>query len=174
MLFFTVPSPNVTITIDQNSSIISARSNLTLTCVIELPPEVDTNITLNINWTGPAGNTLPGSSTPSLMAGIPTSRYERILAISPADADQFGNYSCTATVNSGPPSIFITASEGSATLTIIGKDNLLYILHKWKNISNDEISKRQPNKVTVPQFFCTIPTACAISQIRGCTKCCNN
>ena len=127
MLFFTVPSPNVTVTIDQNSSTVSGGTNLTLTCVIELLPEVDTNITLNINWTGPVGDPLPGSSTSRLMAGMPT-RYQSILTVNAVNASQFGNYSCTATLNSDPPTSFVTASEGSATLTIIGKDfNFLYI-----------------------------------------------
>ena len=119
----------MTVTIDQNSSTVSAGTNFTLTCVTELPAEVDTNITVNINWMGPAGNTLPSSNTYRLMAGIPASRYESILMVNPVTADQFGNYSCTATVNSDPPSSFITASEGSVTLTIIGKDILVCILH---------------------------------------------
>ena len=121
VLFHVVPSPNVTVTTDQNSSIVSAGTNLTLTCVTELTAEVDSNITLAINWMGPAGNALPGGSTSRLMAGIPTSRYESILIVNPVNADQFGNYSCTATVSSDPPSSFVTASEGSATLTIVGK-----------------------------------------------------
>ena len=125
MLFHIVPFPNVTITIDQNSSIVSAGTNFTLTCVTELSAEVDTNITLDINWMGPAGNTPPGSNTYRLMAGIPASRYESILMVNPVTSDQFGNYSCTATVNSDPSSIFVTASEGSATVTIIGKDILV-------------------------------------------------
>ena len=142
MLFHAVPPLNVTVTIDQNSSTVSAGTNLTLTCVTELPAEVDTNIT--INWMGPAGNTLPGSSTSRLMAGIPTSRYESILMVNAVNASQFGNYSCSATVNSDPPSSFVTASEGSATVTIIGKDILVLHSHcgcayftlvqTWKNL----------------------------------------
>ena len=118
MLFFAVPSPNVTVTSDQNSRIISVGTNLTLTCITKLPPEVDTNITVNINWKGPAGDVLSGSST--LIAGMPT-RYQSILKV---NVDQFGNYSCTATVNPDPPSSFVTANEGSATVTIVGKDLL--------------------------------------------------
>ena len=122
-----VPPLSVTVTIDQSSSTVSAGANFTLTCITELPPEVDTNITVNINWTGPAGDPLPGSSNSSLMAGIPTSRYQNILMVNPVNASQFGNYSCTATVNSDSPSIFIITSEGSATLAIIGKDTLLLL-----------------------------------------------
>ena len=122
-----VPPPNVTIAIDQNSNIKPVGANFTLTCITELPPEVDTNITVNINWTGPTGDPLSGSSNSSLMAGIPTSRYQNILMVNPVNASQFGNYSCTATVNSDSASIFITASEGSATVTIIGKDTLLLL-----------------------------------------------
>ena len=121
----------MTITIDQNSSTVSAGTNLTLTCVTELPTEVDTNITLNMNWMEPAGNTLPGSSTSRLMAGIPTSRYESILTVNAVNASQFGNYSCTATVNSDPPSSFVTASEGSATVTIIGKGHFSFAFSLW-------------------------------------------
>ena len=120
-LLFAVPPLNVTIAIDQNSNIKSAGTNFALTCITVLPPEVDTNITLSINWTGPAGDPLPGSSNSPPMAGIPT-RYQNILIVNPVNTDQFGNYSCTATVNSDPPSSFVTASEGSATMTIIGKD----------------------------------------------------
>ena len=111
----------MTVTIDQSSNIKSAGTNFALTCITELPPEVDTNITVNINWTGPAGDVLSGSSNSPPMAGIPT-RYQNILIVNPM---QFGNYSCTATVYPDPPSSFISASEGSATLTIIGKDTLL-------------------------------------------------
>ena len=119
-LFFTVPPLNVTIAIDQNSSMISTGTNFTLTCITELTPVVDTNVTLSINWTGPAGDALPGSSSSPLMTGI-SARSQNVLIVHPVNADQFGNYSCTATVNSDPPSIFIAASEGSATLTVIGK-----------------------------------------------------
>ena len=121
---FAVPPLNVTIAIDQNSNIKSAGTNFTLTCITVLPPEVDTNITLSINWTGPAGDPLPGSNNSLPMAGIPT-RYQNILIV---NASQFGNYSCTATVNSDPPSSFITTSEGSATLTIFGKDFTFYFI----------------------------------------------
>ena len=110
----------MTIAIDQNSNIKSAGTNFTLTCITELPPEVDTNITVNINWTGPAGDVLSGSSNSSLMAGMPTI-HQNILIVNPVNADQFGNYSCTATVYPDPPTSFVTASEGSATLTVIGK-----------------------------------------------------
>ena len=119
-LFFAVLSLNVTITIDQNSSIKSVGTNFTLTCITELPPEVDTNVTLSTNWTGPAGDALPGSSSSLLMTGIPT-RYQNTLIVHPVNASQFGNYTCTATVNSDPPSSFITTSEGSDTLMVIGK-----------------------------------------------------
>ena len=119
-LFFTVPPLNVILAIDQNSSIISTGTNFTLTCITELTPVVDTNVTLSINWTGPAGDTLPGSSSSSLMAGIPT-RSQNTLIVNPVNADQFGNYSCTATVNSHPPSSFVIASKGTTTLTVIGK-----------------------------------------------------
>ena len=122
MLFHAVPSLNVTVTIDQNSSTVSAGTNLTFTCIMELPAEVDTNITVDIDWMGPAGNALPGSSSSRLMAEMSISRYESILTVNPVNASQFGNYSCTATVNSDPPSSFVAASEGSATLTIVGKD----------------------------------------------------
>ena len=126
-LFFAVPPLNVTIAIDQNSSIISTGNNFTLTCITELPPEVDTNITLSINWTGPAGDALPGSSSSSLMAGVPT-RYQNTLIVNTVNADQFGNYSCAATVNSDPPSSFVTTGEGSATLTVIGKAIFLFLV----------------------------------------------
>ena len=110
----------MTLAIDQNSSIISTGTNFTLTCITELTPVVDTNVTLSINWTGPAGDTLPGSSSSSLMAGIPT-RSQNTLIVNPVNADQFGNYSCTATVNYDHPSSFVIASKGTATLTVIGK-----------------------------------------------------
>ena len=135
----------MTVTIDQSSNIKSAGANFTLTCVTELPSEVDTNITVNINWTGPAGDPLPGSSNFSLMAGIPTSRYQNILIVNPVNASQFGNYSCTATVYSDPPSSFITASEGSATLTIIGKDTLLSCLAVsiWRSLYSRKFTQAQ-------------------------------
>ena len=119
-LFFAVPLPNVTVVIEQDSNIKSVGTNFTLTCITELPPEVDTNVTLSTNWTGPAGNALPGSSSSLPMTGMLT-RYQNTLLVDPVNADQFGNYSCTATVNSDPPSSFVAASEGSDTLTVIGK-----------------------------------------------------
>ena len=128
LLFFAVLSLNVTIAVDQNSSIKSIGTNFTLTCITELPPAVDSNVTLSINWTGPAGDALPGSRSSLLMTGIPT-RYQNTLIVNRVNASQFGNYSCTATVNSDPPSIFIATSEGSATLTVIGKTILFSYLH---------------------------------------------
>ena len=134
------------VTIDQSSNIRSAGTNFTLTCVTELPPEVDTNITVNINWTGPAGDPLPGSSNSSLMAGIPT-RYQNILIV---NVDQFGNYSCTATVNSDPPSSFVTASEGSATLTIVGKDTFKLLsclaVSIWRSLYSRKFTQVQTLK----------------------------
>ena len=139
----------MTIAIDQNSNIKSAGTNFTLTCVTELPPEVDTNITLSINWTGPAGDVLSGSSNSPLMAGIPT-RYQNILIVNAVNASQFGNYSCTATVYPDPPSIFVTASEGSATLTIIGKDTFLLCLAVsiWRSLFSRKFTQAQTLKFT--------------------------
>ena len=137
----------MTVTIDQNSNIKSAGTNFTLTCITELPPEVDTNITLNIHWTGPAGNPLPGSSNSSLMAGIPT-RYQNILIV---NASQFGNYSCTATVNSDPQTSFVTASEGSATVTIIGKDTFKLLsclaVSIWRSLYSGKFTQVQTLKI---------------------------
>ena len=126
-LFFTVPPLNVTLAIDQNSNIKPVGTNFTLTCITELTPEVDINVTLSVNWTGPAGNALPGSRSSPIMAGILT-RYQNTLIVNPVNADQFGNYSCIATVNSNPPSIFIAASEGSANLTVIGKAIFVFLV----------------------------------------------
>ena len=135
----------MTIAIDQNSNIKSVGTNFTLTCITELPPEVDTNITVNINWTGPTGDVLPGSSNSPPMAGIPTSRYQNILIVNPVNASQFGNYSCTATVYPDPPSSFITASEGSATLIVIGKDTLLSCLAVsiWRSLYSRKFTQAQ-------------------------------
>ena len=148
--FYVVPPPIVTVTIDQNSNIKSAGANFTLTCITELPPEVHTNITVNINWTGPAGDVLASSSNSPPMAGIPT-RSQNILIVTPVNVDQFGNYSCTATVNSDPPSSFVTASEGSATVTIIGKDTFKLLsclaVSIWRSLYSGKFTQAQTLKI---------------------------
>ena len=90
-----------------------AGTSLTLTCIVTLDPNVNSNETVSIEWSCPEGGTFDDEGTTSVMGGSVT------LIISPlTDQDDDGLYTCTGTVTGGTSA---TASD-NATISVMGNN----------------------------------------------------
>ena len=91
---------------------IIAGSSPNLTCIVELSPAVDAQVTVTTEWTGLVGITV--TPTSSVMESL--TRYTIIAMV---NAARGGNYTCQATLSSS--SQLITDSGmtfGSTTITV--------------------------------------------------------
>ena len=89
-------------------------SDVTLTCMADLDPEIDIAVIANIQLRAPAGSP-PITATPSVSG----STYSRTATISSFGRDESGVYTCSATVTPSPPNSFISDSTlQSVTLRV--------------------------------------------------------
>lgn len=114
-----VPSPTSVIITTDPSIPISAGTEVTLTCTVELSPTLTglSSLAVIVIWTGPFETLL--DSDPNKTANSPPT-YTSILTL---DSVEFsGNFTCQAQVDSS--SSFIIASQptsASITVPIVGK-----------------------------------------------------
>ena len=100
LLFYSVPKPDVNISLSQNPPLYTG-SILTLTCTVTLDPYVDEsgNIIVAIEWSGLrniSGNRY--SITPAVNSN---SIYTSNFTISHLETQESGIYTCTVTVTGG-------------------------------------------------------------------------
>ncbi|KAL5486487.1 hypothetical protein EMCRGX_G018974 [Ephydatia muelleri] len=105
-----IPQPIINITAVALSQVIAIGSNITLTCNIQLDPSVDSNVTVNRTWTGPAGTTLSGSA-PNKNGSI----YQTTLSLISLKTTDVGIYTCSMTVSAVVPE-FIVQTTVSGTI----------------------------------------------------------
>ena len=90
---FTVPAPDHMILLsDQPSPIRPIGSNVTLTCTVELRPNLSSEVAASIQLTGPTGS--PLISTTPLVSG---STYTSTAMVTSFGREESGVYTCTAT-----------------------------------------------------------------------------
>ena len=122
LYYFPVPDPtSVIVTNDPVSPIRPVGSDVTLNCNVELSPAVDVLVTVNTEWTGPAGFMTTNTAQPVMGS---TTTYTSIAMVSSFGRDQSGNYRCTATASPNPSSMFHTG--GGSRLEIVKVTCLLY------------------------------------------------
>ena len=91
---------------------ISAGTDITLNCTVELSPAIDIPVTVNVQLTDPAGSPLI-NSTHSVSGSI----YTVTVMISSFEGDQSGYYTCTAGITSTSP--FLADSDTLVGVTRI-------------------------------------------------------
>ena len=94
------------------SSSITAGSDVTLTCTVNLDPAVDVPVTVDTVWTGPT-NFMENRTAARVGS---TTTYTSTAMVSSFGRDQSGVYTCTTTVSS--TSSFISSSMGSASIRV--------------------------------------------------------
>ncbi|KAL5486424.1 hypothetical protein EMCRGX_G018896 [Ephydatia muelleri] len=107
-----IPQPIINITAVALSQVIAIGSNITLTCNIQLDPSVDSNVTVNRTWTGPAGTALSGSA-PNKNGSI----YQTTLSLISLKTTDVGIYTCSVTVSAVVPQ-FIVHTTVSGTIQV--------------------------------------------------------
>ncbi|KAL5486438.1 hypothetical protein EMCRGX_G018913 [Ephydatia muelleri] len=107
-----IPQPIINITAVALSQVIAIGSNITLTCNIQLDPSVDSNVTVNRTWTGPAGTSL-GGSAPNKNGSI----YQTTLSLISLKTTDVGIYTCSMTVSAVVPQ-FIVQTTVSGTIQV--------------------------------------------------------
>ena len=94
VFLLSVPAPTaVTVTAPLG---VSTGSSVTLTCTVELSPEVDVPVTVYTVWTGPDVRFMPVNTIPAVMVNITT--YVSNVSV---DAAKTGIYTCQASIISG-------------------------------------------------------------------------
>ena len=99
------PVPTPTLDLSVPSGTLYEGTSQTMTCSVTLPDTVDTDVTVDVQWTPPASNDRVMISTVSSMR----SPFISTLTLSPLSMSDAGQYSCEATSDSS--SQYITASS---------------------------------------------------------------
>lgn len=112
--FLTVPSPiSVMVLSNILNPIRPIGSSVTLICTVYLSPAVDIPVTVNTVWTGPAGFMMTNIAAVAVNA----TTYISISLIDYFERDQFGNYTCAASVSSRSANSFLSDSNMQAGST---------------------------------------------------------
>ena len=125
-----VPTPTLDLSIPSDP--LYEGTSRTLTCTVTLPDTVDTDVTVDVQWTSVA------SSDRVMISPVTSMRSPFIstLTLSPLSMSDAGQYSCVATADSS--SQYITASsQGQSsmeTLTVAGKLSLNQLHSKTKEM----------------------------------------
>ena len=120
----TVPTPTLDLSVP--SGPLYEGTSHTLICTVTLPDTVDTDVTVDVQWT-------PVASSDHVMISSVTSMrspFISTLTLSPLCMSNAGQYSCEATANSSSQYI-TTSSQGQSSmevLTVSGKLSLNYII----------------------------------------------
>ena len=116
-----MPVPTVDIIVP--SGPVYEGTSQTLTCNVTLPPSVDTDVNLTVNWRPePLSTDRATVHQPSTM----TSSFISTLVVSPVGMNESGRYSCEATASSSSEHITPSSSGNSSqqNLTVTGKSTV--------------------------------------------------
>ena len=112
--FILVPA-NVSVTSDTPNPVEPDKSNVTLTCTVDLDSSVDVSVTVKTEWTGPASvESRPSSVTNE----VNITRYTGTITITSFERSQSGVYNCTATVLSN---LSLSSTVVGTTRVTVGK-----------------------------------------------------
>ena len=120
IIFFlsTVPSP-ISVIVSSNilDPIRPIGSAVTLICIVKYSPAVtvDIPVTMNTVWTGPAG-----FMATNVAVQIDVTTYVSVILINSFGIEQFGNYTCVATVSSKYANSFLSDSNLQSGSTWVG------------------------------------------------------
>jgi hypothetical protein len=115
-----LPSPNITLVVS-NSPLYEGTS-VTLICTATLPPSVDTDVNITVNWTPATRSERATISSPSTVR----SPFTSTLTINPLIKSDSGLYYCEATAHSSSPFILSSNSGRSSLLKLSVTGTLPY------------------------------------------------
>ena len=124
-LSHTVPTPTLDLSVP--SGTLYEGTSHTLTCSVTLPDTVDTDVTVDVQWTPVASSDRVTISPVTSMR----SPFISTLTLSPLSMSDAGQYSCEATADSS--SQYITASsQGQSSMEMVTVASKLHLnqLHK--------------------------------------------
>ena len=122
-----VPAPTVTVSV--SSGALNEGTSLILTCTATLPPWVDTDVNITINWTADISNERVTLSPPT----SDRSPFISTLTLSPLLLTDSGLYYCEVSAASSSPYI-TTSSLGQSQqqhITVTGKPNSI-VIYQYK------------------------------------------
>ena len=103
-----VPDP-VFVAVTSDPVSIIEYPDVTLTCTVELSPAVDVPVTVNTVWTGPAGFIIENTAQ---RVNESNTRYISTAIVRSLNRNEYGNYTCLATVISKSPYINNSSLSG--------------------------------------------------------------
>ena len=109
-----VPTPEVVTTTNRTGPLYAGTS-LTLTCTMTLHPNVDSDVSVSMIWSGPSTSDRY-SLTNLHMSGR---KYTRNLTISPSAISDSGRYQCTVLITRSSSETFNRAINYSAISIVI-------------------------------------------------------
>ena len=132
-LYFTVPSPDVTVGFSTPGAVTYAGNNVTLNCAIDLEGGVtDSDVTVNSMWTknGSAFTGVSGRVTVSNQQRFTGSDFFRQLVFSPLSSSMDnGTYACVVTLTPVRPQFVNTVmGSGSLSLAVRGEVSNITVL----------------------------------------------
>ena len=115
IISLTVPPPTVTITSTPITTSYYAGTPLSLTCTVQLIPQVDTNVIFNSLWTGPGGQISSGVGRVSLSSGV----NQTTVQFYPLNTTDTGVYNCSVSVSASGQQYVDTSIAASSSITSI-------------------------------------------------------
>ena len=125
MILSSVPRPTaVRISSDQINPLMvrPIGSPVTMTCMADLDPAIDVPVTANIQFSDPAGSTLP-TTTPVMSQG---STYSSTARVPSFGREQSGVYTCTAAAVSSANPFLSNSSSHSETLRVTTGEGIVH------------------------------------------------
>ena len=105
------------------SPVTLVGSPLTLTCSVILSSMLETEIQVEVVWTGPDGSTVPGGTTPSGSGTLYTSEFT-LNSLSTSNAGT--SYTCTASLTTSTIPSVISSSNMSDSSPISLQSKLIF------------------------------------------------
>ena len=119
-----VTTTSVNIVRSPSAQTVSTSDQLSLTCITNINPSVDTPIQVTHDWKGPSGVITTGSGrTISAVVGS-NLQYNSTLIFNSLRSSDSGTYICTSTVNPDSLSVFVTSSAITTSSTSFNAGNL--------------------------------------------------
>ena len=150
-----MPVPTVDIIVPSDP--VYEGTSQTLTCNVTLPPSVDTDVNITVNW-GPEPLSSDRVTIHQPSALIPP--FISTLIISPVGMNESGQYSCEATASSSSEYIAPSSSGNSLqqNLTVTGKSLTIYCMYHLLTTVlssfHSPASSKCPNILIKPDIHC--------------------
>ena len=143
-LYFTVPSPGVTVAFSTRGVVTYAGNNVTLNCDINLQGEVtDSDVTVTSMWTkdDAAFTSVSGRVTIPNRIRINSASFLRQLVFSPLSSSMDnGTYKCVVTLTPREPE-FVTAGMGSGSILLAVQGEIRENFHEHTQYQHLQLTR---------------------------------